>query len=67
MYVCTKPSIGLEHINQKRRAIPHCVLVIHHFASRVQRDEPGSSVYLLKATVRARSSCQRTAAAAPTC
>lgn len=41
VYVCMykNPTIGLEHINQKRWAIPHCVRVIHHFASWMWRDQ----------------------------
>lgn len=64
-YVCVcmyvqNLTIGLEHINQKRWAIPHCVLrVIHHSASCVRRDKPGSSLFIWSIpTVRAWWSCQ---------
>lgn len=76
-YVCTvcicmyvqNLTVGLEHINQKRWAIPHCVLESYIiFASWVRRDKPGSSLFIWsKPTVRARWRCQRTTATAPTC
>lgn len=49
MYVLQTLIIGLEHINQKRWAIPHCVLDSFIMSSS---DKPGSNPFTVRAWLR---------------
>lgn len=66
MYVCTKPYYRTwTYQPEKMSHTSLCVRVVHHFASWVRWDKPGSSLFIWSIpTVRAWWSCQRRTATA---